>query len=346
MRSIFILILLLIFSQNITAQKALFVDDNGLNAANSDTMLSTLNSVIKKSLGITSFVHWNIRDSAGVTPKASQMLKYDLVIWYCSTDGVGLRIWNESTAGNQDLVSFIQSGRPVWIIGQDILYDQYAAPCTFKSGEFAYDYLGLSSYNVQSYVNDNSKGVTQLDRLNWSPASANFTNRIKWIFSELWYVDGCSPRTGIFELYKMGPEGYALEGAVSMFHNLSPAEKINVMSSFFDLALMDTYKNRVDFVGAGIQYMLKKTTEIQKQLSKAQWIIAPNPTSAKKIVLLNIANSSEVIVSDAIGKTIFQCKQNNNGTMEFSLQSLSSGFYWLGVKEAQGEINFQPLFIQ
>ncbi|NBX87051.1 MAG: hypothetical protein EBQ97_00835 [Bacteroidetes bacterium] len=58
-------------------------------------------------------------------------------------------------------------------------------------------------------MNDAGKGVPQLDRLNWSSASASFSSAIKWTFSELWYVDRCTPRAVTFEMYKMGPEGYA-----------------------------------------------------------------------------------------------------------------------------------------
>jgi len=58
-------------------------------------------------------------------------------------------------------------------------------------------------------MNDAGKGVPQLDRLNWSSASASFPSAIKWTFSELWYVDRCTPRAGTFEMYKMGPKGYA-----------------------------------------------------------------------------------------------------------------------------------------
>lgn len=329
--------MLIVFGIHASAQKALFVNDNGLNAVNSDTMLNALSSVAKKAAGISSYTHWNIKDSAGIVPNASQLLKYDLVIWYCSTDGVGLRIWNESTAGNPDLVSYIQSGRPVWVIGQDILYDQYTAPTSFKSGEFAYDYLGLSSYNVQSYVNDNSKGVAQLDRLNWASASVNFPASIKWIFSELWYVDGCTPKSGVLELYKMGPEGYALEGAISMFHHLSTTSKISVMSSFFDLALIDSYKNRVEFLGAGIQYLLDKTSESHNSLGKTRWSIAPNPASSVKVTLLNINGASQVLVFDALGKKVLHTDQSNGSTLELSLNHLPSGIYTVGVVDKKGE---------
>ena len=81
MKSIFALLLLSLFGLDVSAQKALFVDDNGLNAANSDTMISALNSCAKNALGITAFDRWNIKDSSGIAPTNLQMSKYDIVIW-------------------------------------------------------------------------------------------------------------------------------------------------------------------------------------------------------------------------------------------------------------------------
>lgn len=339
------LLLFFCYCLSLSAQSVLFVDDNGLNSANSDTMINALNGVLKKTTSMTKYTHWNIKDSAGICPSSAQLSKYDLVFWYCSTDGVGLRFWNESTAGNAALASYIQSGNPVWIVGQDILYDQYVAPSTFKSGEFAYEYMGLTSYNVQSYVNDDSKGVPQLDKLNWSSASVNFPSTIKWTFRELWYVDGCTPRAGTFEMYKMGPEGYALDGAVSMFHHLSPTAKISVMSSFFDLALMDTYKNRVDFMASGIHYLLNKTAHIKNQEPKVTWSIYPNPTADGSITIAGSEEITHVLLRDMTNKKIveYTIKRCSNASIAF--KGLAMGVYQLSITGKNGVINTQTLVV-
>ena len=341
----FALLLLTLFGLDVSAQKALFVDDNGLNVANSDTMISALNSCAKNALGITAFDRWNIKDSGGIAPTNLQMTKYDIVIWYCSTDGVGLRIWNESTAGNPALVSYIQSGKPLWVIGQDILYDQYVAPSTFKSGEFAYDYLGLSSYDVQSYMNDAGKGVPQLDRLNWSAASSSFPLSIKWTFAELWYVDGCTPRLGTFEMYKMGPVGYALEGAVPMFHNLSSASKISVMSSFFDIALIDSYKNRRDFMGTGIKYLLTKTSGVLNQNAGQDFVIVPNPSGDGLVTITGLSPFSTVLVYDALGSILLNRNISDTTSCKIPLEGLSKGIYYVRVTADNGQWSCRPLCI-
>ena len=345
MKSIFALLLLSLFGLDVSAQKALFVDDNGLNAANSDTMISALNSCAKNALGITAFDRWNIKDSGGIAPTNLQMTKYDIVIWYCSTDGVGLRIWNESTAGNPALVSYIQSGKPLWVIGQDILYDQYVAPSTFKSGEFAYDYLGLSSYDVQSYMNDAGKGVPQLERLNWSAASASFPASIKWTFAELWYVDGCTPRLGTFEMYKMGPVGYALEGAVPMFHNLSSTNKISVMSSLFDVALIDSYKNRRDFMGTGIKYLLTKTSGVLNQNAGQDFVIVPNPSGDGLVTITGLSPFSTVLVYDALGCILLNRNISDTTSCKIPLEGLSKGIYYVRVTADNGQWSCRPLCI-
>lgn len=84
-----------------SAQKILFVNDNDDIVANSDTIINSLGRSKYKT-----FDHYNIADSAGIIPSAALMIKYDVVIWYSSTDGVGLRFWKDSSAINPNIKAF------------------------------------------------------------------------------------------------------------------------------------------------------------------------------------------------------------------------------------------------
>jgi hypothetical protein len=78
--------------------------------------------------------------------------KFDLVIWQTSNDGTQLSLWNKNDPENSHLKAYLNQGGKLWIGGLDFLFDKYgAAPKTFSEGEFAYEYLGLNSYDVQTY---------------------------------------------------------------------------------------------------------------------------------------------------------------------------------------------------
>ena len=131
-----------------SAQKILFVNDNDDIVANSDTLINSLGRSKYKT-----FDHYNIADSAGIIPSAALMIKYDVVIWYSSTDGVGLRFWKDSSAINPNIKAFVDAGKSLWIIGQDVLYDAYGkAPLAFKPGDFTHDYMGILAYENQSKI--------------------------------------------------------------------------------------------------------------------------------------------------------------------------------------------------
>jgi len=100
-------------------------------------------------------------------PNLGDLSPYDLVIWFCGddgSDGTDLAFWGGNDGDNQAVIDYLLGGGDLWVIGMEVLFDRYgAAPDTFQAGDFAYDYMALSSYDVQSYDDDNFQGVPQLD---------------------------------------------------------------------------------------------------------------------------------------------------------------------------------------
>ncbi len=329
------LLLLLAFSTSAYSQKILLVNDNDDIVYNTDTFKTDLSNTI-----YSGYHYWSIPDSAYIAPTAAFMDTFDLVIWYCSTDGVGLQIWNGTgTAGNPDVVTYAQTGKPLWIIGLDILYEKYAEGSTFTTGEFPKDIMGLTSYDVQSYVDDGSTGCPQVDRI--STASALFPDSLKWEYATLWYVDGCTPDTGTLSLYQMGPVSYALNGRKCMFHNKQA--DISVMSTFFDPALMNSFNNKTHFLQNGITYLLGGVAGVKNIAPANAARLYPNPATSVFTLEINAEKSGEAAIElfNVLGRKIRQQRavlSAGENLVETNISELSAGVYLVKAMDADGNM--------
>ena len=313
------------------AQHILIVNDNDNITYNTDTIKNDLLHTI-----YSTYSYWSIPDSAYRVPSDTLMETFDLVVWYASTDGVGLKFWDTTTAGIPQVVHYANTGRPLWIIGQDLLYDKYVEGTSFNPGDFAYDYMGLLSYDVQSYVDDGALGLPEADRV--STASTLFPDMLKWEFSTLWYADGCTPQTTTLGIYEMGPASYALAGKLCMFHNHTSG--YSVMSTFFDPALIDSFDHRVTFMQNGITYLLGGTGV--KDVAKAgSFHVFPNPASDIVNFELNSdkANTLNLEVTDITGKRLMHQRkavQTGANTWSNNITAFAPGRYIIKVTDDAG----------
>lgn len=335
-KNVLILLCSLFVGYNLKAQNILVVNDNDNITLNTDTLLDALSHTM-----YSSFDYWSVPDSAGVTPSASVLNGYQLVLWYASTDGVDLSMWGGTNAGDTSLVNYIQSGKPVWIIGQDILYDRYPSYGAFGMGDFAYEYMGLDEYNVQSYVDDGNLGVSILEKMPDAPST--FLTDIEWIFSTLWYVDGCEASAGTLKMYQMGPTSYSLAGRVCMFHKKTASQ--SVMSTFFDPALMNTQANRILFLESGITYLLNSSVGIHS-VEKADIKIWPNPARNHLVIQTNTSVINEVQVINLSGCMLRHEKVDGLNQIDFSLHNLPSGTYQLKMLLHNGDCQSRLIQVQ
>ncbi|MCX6297138.1 MAG: T9SS type A sorting domain-containing protein [Bacteroidetes bacterium] len=309
------------------AQNILFVNDNNAIAANTTTMLTSMSNS-----SYATYSYWSVPDSATILTSA-YMSNFDLVIWYCSTDGVGLGIWDGSVTGNAEVINYVNSGKPFWLIGLDIMYQQYGGgPTTFSSGDFAYDYLGLQSYDAQSYVNDGSLGVSNVIRKSGIPTV--FPATIQWTFPTLWYVDACTSLSPTINMYEMGGAlTYPLLGSNCMFQKHDVVN--NIMSTFFDPALMDTEPNRVSFINTSINYLLTGSG-VNENINESTFNVSPNPSMDHTSFSFNLANEANVkyFLSTITGTVL---KNENLGNFkgkvsyQIDLTDVKPGMYFLSL---------------
>lgn len=245
----FLISLLMILSSAKVSNAALsilLVNDNNSDA----TRVDVIKTAITNS-GYT-FTFYNTIDE-GISPTASLMSDYNLVIWYTGNDYSGLYFWNAIEEDNQAIKDYIDGGGMLWVQGLDFLYDKYATvPITFNAGDFVYDYLGISEYHAQSHNNDGTDpdGVPQLDVV---ADNGIFTiNPLMWAYSTMHYVDALMPTAAAQGLYTMGPAGYDFDAYYSVIYNQKGESK--VMSSAFETARFDSQDNCDTFIGEGLAF--------------------------------------------------------------------------------------------
>lgn len=293
--------------------KVLFVNDNSLFASNTDTVLYAL-----ENTGYTIDV-FNALDSLR-SPTATEMNQYNLVIWYCSTDGVGNYFWNGDDSDNAELSAYLETGGMLWVMGTDFLYDRYSAPHTFIPGDFVYDYLGTLEYHAQSYGDDGGLGVEQLDL-----SSIGYTSlqTIHWTFPTAWWVDACAPLPSATSIYTMGPSGYVFENFSSAIWYSGSGH--TVLSFFFDPALIDTYANR-EILFEEILSHFQLFAGLENEVKKSEKIVIyPNPaTDVVHVSILNNMNNEpvDISISDLTGRCLLAGKATTFNN-EFILETLN-----------------------
>jgi len=146
----------------------LVVDDD--NRFNNEWVITDALDAMGKTYSV-----FDCGDNSGMAtdvPGASDLNDKELVIWFTGDDSNNLAFWNIADADNQALIDYLDiDGSRLWIVGRDFLYDRYGtAPDNFSAGDFCYDYLGIASYDAQSWADDGNTGLEQLDHAGGAPA--------------------------------------------------------------------------------------------------------------------------------------------------------------------------------
>ena len=313
--------------------KILLVKDESLGYGNTDTVKSAILA------SGNSVVVFSAPDSAR-TPTAAEMIKFDLVIWYCSSNGLNLWFWNNAQADNPELLSYLNNGGKLWAVGTDLLYNRYSSPpVTFAQTSFPVTQMGLASYDVQSYGNDGGVGVPLVYKD--KSYSLPLPDTLRWIYSTLWWADGVTLAPTAVSVYKMGPASYTFNGrdASALFSNGSSY----VLSFFFDIAMVDTYEHRValvsqvikqfksDFTPSGVSEFSKngqKSFDLQQNY--------PNPFNPSTIIryTTSVFGNVSLKVFDVLGNEVASIidRDENAGdhqvTFDAGNHKLSSGVYF------------------
>jgi hypothetical protein len=322
----------LLFADQANAQsKSLFVNDNGLISDNTDSVLTALTAA-----GIEYDV-FNARDSLR-SPTSAEMQAYPLVIWYCSTDGVGNYLWNNTDSDNTDLILYLETGGGLWLIGTDFLYDRYgSAPGVFAEGDFVFDFLGISEYNAQAYGDDGGLGVPELDPIPVVGSTLPH-DTIRWYYSTAWWVDGCTPGGNAVSAYNMGPASYSLQGlssAIWNYPNLYDGQK--ELTFLFDPALIDTYANRVALFEWSYSILFMPSPPGVKELPAMEMnlIMGQIPAFGKLQCKVpeSAGSSISVAIYDINGKILFSEASESRKVFGIDISSINPGMYLLMFKD-------------
>ncbi len=286
----------------------------------------------------------------GVSPTFAEMADYDLVIWHTSNSGPGLYLWNGTDEANGELAQYLADGGNLWLIGHDFLYDLYdVAPDTFATGDFVYDYLGISSYDAQSNVDDGGLGLPLVTPADGQPIAG--LGDIDWIFATLYFADVITGVEGTTTIYEMGDDDYVFAGATAGLWYDNGISK--VLTFAFDLALASSATIRDNTVQSVLDYyasVLVNTQTVTKNGASLQ--VFPNPVKDVATLSLELTQSATVQM-DIINmqgqkiNSFLAPTQLAAGEYSFNwhpANGLPNGLYQLRI-QVDGEVVSQPLLL-
>jgi hypothetical protein len=301
----------------------LFVDDNDYLSFNTDTFRSSLTAS-----GYI-YTEWNAQLNG--IPDINTVSGFDLVIWYTSTDGVGLQLWSANDTDNLVIQSYLDNyAGKLWIVGNDWVYDRYASPpVIFGDQEFPNKYCGINSYDAQSYADDGGVGVSQLDLNVASPFTS--VDPVYWIFPTDWYDDALTPVENAVHVYDMGPTGYALDGKAAAIYYTNANNNSEVLSFCFDPSLMSDKPSRDILVHDVLDFFNSVGTGIG-QPSTNNISVFPNPAVDQiKIEFPHMTGNNLLTVADEAGRIVV--RKNVSGTStNLDIHTLSPGNYILKIQ--------------
>lgn len=273
----------------------LFVDDSDDTFQNAETFYEAI-----EALDYTADYYDAVVEGSG--PSLSEMENYDLVIWHTSTDGVGLYLWEGQDEDNEDLIAYLETGGNLWLVGLDFLFDRYGTPATeFTPEDFVYEFLGIWTYDSQSYGNDGQLGVPLISPLPDAPITG--LQDVTWNLETLWWVDGITPTAGTPAIYQMDGDSYPLSGETCAV--LKQGSGFTALTYLFDLALA-TPADLTGNISAVLEYfenLVLTTSDVDVETTT---MVYPNPVRTyfriqaepnEKVEFISILNTNGRIVA-------------------------------------------------
>ncbi|MEZ4888263.1 MAG: T9SS type A sorting domain-containing protein [Chitinophagales bacterium] len=341
---LFLLSSLFCFNKAQAQISVLFVDDSGDAFGNAELFHSALEAV-----GFPA-TYYNAVDSAS-GPTDLYMKDFDLVVWTTSTDDNGLLFWNGLEEDNASIKAYLNGGGKLWVTGLDFLFDRYGeAPDTFAAGDFVYDYLGIASYDVQSYGDDGNLGVPILNPSENS-VIAGLTD-LTFMFSTVWWVDGVTLVENASAVYEMGDANYIFADRICGSYYDSGV--FQTLTYFFDMSLVADF----DMLKANVLPVMSHFNDLVSGIEDVvgfdvEATLFPNPSLGQINLQLELEKPADVSVSilDLQGRNvgeIFTKDTLGEGihTIEYSsTNELPNGYYSLRIN-INGAPFMRPLLLQ
>ena len=306
---------------------AVFVADESDNPSSSVLIYQRLSSVLPST---------EIFDAVDSlrSPDTTELMNYDLVIWYCGSDKDGLYFWNGEKEINSNVVSYLENGGNLWLMGSGFLNDKYqSAPLVFDPGIFAWDYLGIRTWFMETYTDDGGTGVPQLDKTPDNPIYTLTLEMVNWKNPPEPFVDGCKLTQDTYSVYDLGPATYPFSGNYAGFYTKKDGYNNTIFT--FDPADMNTFQS-MDILFDGIisfyQDLLSGIEE-KNDNSRFQLTIYPNPASVSLKATTNLEGETTYKLIDLMGNTVKELKSGHPGShgseVAISVGSLPPGMYFL-----------------
>ena len=343
MKAILIIFFCSVYFSSSAQLSILFVDDSNDNFDNS--------VVFRNAVTASGFesILYNVPDSSS-GPSVQYMFNFDLVIWHTSSIGNGLELWDGTGQDNENIKGYLDGGGMLWLVGLDFLFDRYGvAPATFQEGDFVNDYLGVSSYDVQSNGDDGGLGVPLV--YPDENTSISGLNTLTWTFETSWWVDGVTQNENAEVVYRMGDESYIFaEQPCGIYYE---AEDFKTLTYFFDLAQVANE----DMLGETVLAVLNHFNELVLDVTAPETYLKelsvyPNPARSGVTLTFTLNESLEVTVEmvDIQGKPIASLMERASlppgiNKIQLSLpEYLPPGMYVLKVN-AGNKMVYQKLVI-
>lgn len=322
----------------------LFVDDSKDQFGNAELFHAAIEEVGYEA------TYYNAVDSAA-GPSDLFMNNFDLVVWHTSSDESELLFWNGLDEDNASLKSYLNGGGNLWLSGNDFFFDRYGvAPYSFSLGDFAYDYLGVSSYDVQTYIDDGGEGVPIM--LPDTNAVISGLNDLTWQFATLWYADGVSLVDDATPIYRMGDASYSLSDMISASYYDNGSSK--VLSYFFDISLLSNYEMIKSNVLPVMNFFDNLILSNENVIQSTQRVnLYPNPVSNILNVEMDLTKSLDISISlqNVYGQVVTELlptesRGQGRNVLQFSIDpSIKNGYYIVNI-DMKDESIVKPILIQ
>jgi len=279
----------------------------------------------------------------GDFPDYNTLSAYDAVIWYTGNNGVGCKLWdvsdttgalNQNLRFNEPLMQYINEGGIVWLQGLDFIYDIYeGAFDIFDAGDFMYDYVGISAYVAQTYVDGDP--LPRLDVVPGNPI-CSFTP-ITWTYPEgLYYADVLEKTDAAEGIYKMGPGNYIYSDYYAGIYTQPGLGHLFTLT--VETARINTRENTDAFFSDVLSYLETLAPSSVPVIQDNDFIVypnSPNPVNGFTMFSWEVKQQADVelIIHDISGRRVFsknfgkQTPGQYNYTIFPDEAGLKKGFY-------------------
>jgi hypothetical protein len=314
----------------------LFVDDSDDNYMNSENLQAGLTDA-----GVT-FTAWDAQGME-IPPTAADMNAYDVVIWDTGGQGAELYFWNAEDVVNTEIQAYLDQGGNMILTGNDFFFDRYgpfSGAIDFEAGDFEYDYMGLESFDAETFTSDGETGVPFVRPVMDQPISG--LGDISFIFSTLWYADAVTPRAEAVALYEFGGDGtYALEDDIcGVWYD-------NGTSIFVTFTFAMSLSGNLPADGANLKAIIDfmetqivNTNEVN--VAQLNAVAYPNPASDVVNIMLETQKSGTVNlqITDALGRVVNTVQRDLPAGMQQIAwnvpQNLANGMYQVHLQTEEG----------